>query len=174
TAGPTELLPLGDESPVGVENLDTAVNTVSDIEASGRIKRDAMRCVELALCRPVSSPRLDEFAVLGELHNPVVGGTAVAVRDVDVAIGRDHDVGGTIEHILAVAGHAGFADGHQNLSLGTEFDQYGALAVLGAPVCRVDVAFVVHAQAVREVEHARSKARHELASRIELHDRGDV
>src|SRR6266540_2552813 len=48
------------------------------------------------------------------------------------------------------------------------------LAVLAGGVGRPDVAFAVHMEAVRAVEHSGAEARQELAGGIELHDRRQV
>ena len=132
-----------------------------------------MRRVELARRLAVLAPGLDELAVLGELHDAVVGVAAVAVGDIDVAVGRDRDVARPIERVLAVAGHAGLAERHQDLAVRAELDDDSALAVLAALVGHPDVALAVDAEAMREVEHAAAEALHEFAGRIELHDRRD-
>src|SRR5581483_7536706 len=73
-ARPAELAPLRGEVAVGIENLDAAVRAVGHVEAAGGIERQAVRHVELAGFGAVLAPRLDEFAVLAELDDAVVGG----------------------------------------------------------------------------------------------------
>ena len=82
---------------------------------------------------PFVAPGLDELAVRGELHDPGIGVAAVSVGDEDIAVGRDQDVGGRVQEIVAlvVAGDAGLAQGHQHLAVRAELDDRVALAVLG-------------------------------------------
>src|SRR5215470_19036328 len=118
-----------------------------------------MRRVELALRLAVLAPRLDELAVLGELHDAVVGAAAMAIGNENVAVGCDHHIGWPVKHVLAITRHTGLADGQQHFALGAELDQHSTLAILAALVGDVDIALAVDAKAMREVEHATAEAR---------------
>ena len=85
---------------------------------------------------------------------------------------------------LVVAGHAGFAQRHQDLAFGTELEDLVALAgfvPFGAArfPCRrafgdPHVAFMVDEESVRPVEESGAKALDEIAVEIELQDRIDL
>ena len=83
----------------------------------------ARRLAVLAPCR-------DQCPVLGEFHDAIVGADAVAVADIDVAVGRDDDGAGAAQLARRVAWHSGLADRHQHLTARAELDQIGALAIL--------------------------------------------
>src|SRR5215468_1411247 len=117
------------------------------------------------------APRGDELAVLSEFHDAVIGGSAVTVGDVDVAIGRNNDAARPIQKGGAIAGHSGFAQGHQDLTLRAEFDQHGALAVLRPLIARPDISLTVDIEAVWEVERAAAECPDELAAGIKFLDR---
>jgi hypothetical protein len=85
-ARPAELLPLGDEFSVLIENLDAVVRPVGNVNPAGRIHGDAMGHVEFTLSRTVVTPGLDEFSVARIFYDAVVGLIAVAVGDKDVAV----------------------------------------------------------------------------------------
>src|SRR5712671_1990075 len=76
-----ELLPLQEILSVLVEDLNAVVGTVGNEEPAGRIQREAMRRVELAGPGALLAPLLDVLAVLGELHDAVVGVAAMPVGD---------------------------------------------------------------------------------------------
>src|SRR5579884_1893274 len=59
-ARPAELLPLGDEAAILVENLDPVVAAVGDEQPSLRIHREAVRLVELDAAGSLPADRLDE------------------------------------------------------------------------------------------------------------------
>src|SRR5262249_47569395 len=117
------------------------------------------------------APRRDEFPVLGEFHDAVVAGSAMAVGDIDVAIGRDDDTARPVQEAGTVAGHSGLTQGHQHLALRAEFDNHVALAVLRALVGYPHIALVVDIKAMRLVEHVGAERPDELAGGIELLDR---
>src|SRR4051812_18272768 len=68
SARPAELMPLIEEVPLLVEDLDTVVAAVTEKEPTARIHRQRVRTVYLARARSLLAPRLDELAVLVELH----------------------------------------------------------------------------------------------------------
>src|SRR5262249_16929377 len=131
----------------------------------------SVKLVELALTLAVLAPGRDLLAGLVELDDAVIGGTAMAVADKNVAIGRNHDAACAVEETLRVAGHAGLAERHQHLASRAELDDDGALSVPRPIVRRPHIALVVDIEAVRLVEHVGAEAAHELAVRIELLDR---
>src|SRR6266849_531198 len=96
-ARPTELLPLGEELAVLVEDLDAAVGAVGDEQTPGGIEREPVRHVEFARSLAFLAPRFDELAVSGELHDAGIGLVAVSVGDEDIAVRRDDHVGGRVE-----------------------------------------------------------------------------
>src|SRR5262249_11165607 len=73
SARAAELLPLGEELAVLVEDLDAAISAVGDEQASGGIHGETMRHVEFARALAFLAPRLDELAILGELDDAGVG-----------------------------------------------------------------------------------------------------
>src|SRR5262249_41267863 len=113
----------------------------------------------------------EQSAVLGIFHDAIVGSGAMAVGDVDVAVGRNGDIGGATQIALVVARHSRLADCHQHLSVRAELDGSAALAVAGALVGDPDIALAVDGEAVREIDESGAQAGHELAGRIELYDR---
>ena len=88
---------------------------------------------------PMPPPRLDEVALAVELDDagdgvPARPGAlaAVALGDEDVAVRGDvHVVGLVEERPGAVAGHAGPAQGHQELAVGVELEDGVPLALVG-------------------------------------------
>src|SRR5262249_21337843 len=106
------------------------------------------------------SPRLDEFPVLREFHDPRVGRATVSVADVNVAVRCDGDVGRSIEGVRAVSGNARCAQRHQDLSVRTELEDLLAPSVCCHVVSYPDVSLVVYAYAVRRDEHPCAKVLH--------------
>src|SRR5262249_50203608 len=122
----------------------------------------------------VLAPGLEQSAVLGIFHDAIVGSGAMAVGDVDVAVGRNGDVGGATQIALVVARHSRLADCRQHLSVRAELDGSAALAIAGALVGDPDIALAVDGEAVREIDESGAQAGHELARGIELYDRRQV
>src|SRR6266849_2898207 len=96
-ARPAELLPLGEELAVLVEDLEAAVGAVGDEQTAGGIEREPMRHIEFAGCGAFLAPRLDELAVSGELDDAGIGLVAVAVGDEDIAVRRYRHVRRRVE-----------------------------------------------------------------------------
>ena len=63
-ARPAELLPVGQEFSVLIENLDAVVGPVGDEDPARGIHGKPMGHVEVARRRSMVAPRFDEFAVL--------------------------------------------------------------------------------------------------------------
>jgi len=101
SAWPAELLPLGDETAILIEDLDAVVLAVAHKEASLRVERQRVRAVEFADPLSFLPPSLDELPVLIEFHDTGVGGrgTAVAVGYKDVSVGSDGDFGRLIKRV---------------------------------------------------------------------------
>src|SRR6266446_780308 len=164
-ARPAELLPLGEELAVLVEDLEAAIGAVGDEQAPGRIESEPVRHVEFARALAFLAPRLDELAVTGELDDAGVGLVAVPVGDEDIAVRGDDHVGGRVEMGGVVAGLARRAKRHQHLAVRREL-HYGVACLLvpvGAPVSDPDVAVLIDEQAMREVGHSGAKARHDAS-----------
>src|SRR5262245_63167332 len=68
-----ELPPFGEKFSILVEDLDAVVRAVSDEQLPARIHGESMGHVELALSLARFAPGLDEFSVLGELHDALIG-----------------------------------------------------------------------------------------------------
>src|SRR3977135_1328327 len=65
-----KLMPSGDEIAVLIENLDTTVATIGNVDASHRTAdRDIVRVIEIAKRRSIVTPGLDEPAILGEFED---------------------------------------------------------------------------------------------------------
>src|SRR5580704_5728840 len=169
-----ELLPLGDEFSVLIENLHAIVRPVGDVKPARRIHSQPMGDVELALSRTMVAPGLDEFAVARIFDDAVVGLVAVAVGDEDIAIRRDYDVGRAVELVIAIAGDARLADRHQHPPIGTEFYRRFAAAIAGLAIGDPDIAVAVSTEAMWPVDQARAEAHHLPAGGVEFLDRRDA
>src|SRR5215510_12605225 len=114
-----ELLPSGDEIAVLVENLDTTVEAIGNIDApQGTAERDIVRIIEIAGRRSFVTPGLDEPAILGEFEDAAVarGIATMAIGNKNIAIGRNRYTGRPIEDICALAADAHLAKHHQHLA----------------------------------------------------------
>src|SRR5205807_1539571 len=170
---PPELPPLEEKFSVLIEYLDTVVAAIRDEQPSFGIHCEIVRHIKFAWTPSLLAPFLDELSVLVELHDSIVAfGTAVAVGDEYVAIGRDQDIGWLAEHVWRISGDPRFTERHQDLAILIEFHDRVALAVVhGAPVADPDIVVFVDQKPMRVVEHSAAKALHQLAAGIELHDR---
>src|SRR6266851_2392023 len=97
----------------------------------------------------------------------------MAIGDVDVAVWRHQNVGGTVELVVAVAGNARPAERHQHASVRAEFDGGLAPAIAGAAIGNPDVTVAVDAKTVRPVDQTSAEARDQFAAGIEFLNRGD-
>src|SRR4030095_6517350 len=110
-----ELFPLDDEVPVLIEHLNPVVSAVGDVHPSaGTADEDVVRLVELARCRSLASPCLDEMAILRKLHHTA---RAVLIRRMtvgnkDVAVWRDCNAGRPVECIGTGSGDTGLTECH--------------------------------------------------------------
>src|SRR5580704_14713500 len=173
-ARPAELLPLGDEFSILIEDLDAIVRPVGDEQPARRIHGQPVGDVELALPGAVVAPGGEEFAVARVFDDAVVGLVAMAVGNENIAVRRDLDVGRYVELVIAIAGNARLADRHQQASIGTELQSRCAPAIAGLAVGDPDIAVAVRAEAMRPVDQLRAEARHLPAGRIEFLDRRDA
>src|SRR5258706_15745372 len=87
-----------------------------------------------------------KLAFLGELHDPRIGGTAMAVADEDIAIGGDKHIRRSIERVGTGAGNAGLAKGHEHLALWAELEHSVPLALTAMIVGRPDIAVMIDMQ----------------------------
>src|SRR4051812_12471091 len=118
-----------------------------------------MRRIELARPRSPFSPRLDECPVLGKLHDAIDGDVGdVTVGDEDVAVARDGDVARAAEDVGAAAGHASFAERHQQLSVRAELEYLVAPAAFDLCIGHPDVAPAVDGHTMRLHDHPRTEA----------------
>src|SRR5271154_4496352 len=95
-------MPSGDEIAVLIENLDTTVAAIGNVDASHRTAdRDIVRVIEIAGRRSFVTPRLDEAAILGEFDDAGVIRriAAMAIGNKNIAICRDRHTGRSIEGI---------------------------------------------------------------------------
>src|SRR5438128_2069351 len=127
-----------------------------------------MRHVELARTRAALPPRLDEGAVLRELHDPRID---VAVRDKDLAVRRDGDIGRAVERVGTVARDAGLAERHQQLTVARVLEDLLPFAVAGAAVGEPEESVTIDPDAVLPDELLVSPALEHSAIGIELDDR---
>src|SRR5579864_7640428 len=150
-----------------------------------------MRSPEFAVTETDFAPRLNELPVRRELADTRRGSAGdafrnrfgsdhalrvMAVRDVDAAVGSDHDSIWLVELAVGVAGFARDAQAHQLLTFRTELVHLMAFcAVLVS--CKIGdphVALPVHGDAVRGYHHALSEVReHSAGLAVELEDRID-
>src|SRR5207248_6750068 len=98
--------PLGEELPLGVEDLDAAVRLVGDVDAAVAADGDAARKIELAVAGAALAPFSDELSVaIGDadpigllfVRRPALG----EVAEVEMAVAPDGDpatVGQHLEH----------------------------------------------------------------------------
>src|SRR5208282_2457895 len=165
---PAELLPLGEEFAIRVEDLYAAVDPIGNEYLTYGVERYPVRLVEPAGRRPFPAPALDDRAVGGEFDDPCIGVAAMPVSDEDRAVRRDGDGGGPVEIAGCVTGHAWLAERHQHLAVGAELDHDVALAVLAVCIGDIDVALLVNGNTVRKCEHSGAKALDQLAAGVEF------
>ena len=123
-----------------------------------------MRDVELAGARSFLAPSLDEFSIFGKFHHAVVA--SVAVADEDVAVGRNGNVGGSIEGGFALAGHARGAERHHDFAFRREFENLLALAISRGRVAGPNESALVDGKAVGLDEHAVAEAAHQFSGLV--------
>src|SRR5438552_863201 len=92
-----ETQPFGQIVPFGIEYLDAVVLAIADEETSIGQYIDAVRRREFSGPGTEAAPALLELAVRGK---PVNHHVAVAVRDIDVAVRMNRDVGRMTERRL--------------------------------------------------------------------------
>jgi hypothetical protein len=84
-----ELLPSGDETAVLVENLDTTVEAIGNVDATERTtNEDIVWVIEIAGLRSFVSPGLDEAAILGEFDDAgiirCIAGMAIGNKNIAI------------------------------------------------------------------------------------------
>src|SRR5258708_27958803 len=113
--------------------------------------------VELTRLRTVAAPGRDEFSVRRIFDDAVVSVLAMAIGDVDVAVWRHQNVGGTVELVVAVAGNTRLAERHQHASVRAEFDGGLAPAIAGAALGDPDVTVAVDAKTLPPLDQTRAE-----------------
>src|SRR6267378_7826125 len=93
------------------------------------------------------------------------------VADEDVAIRSDGHGGRPIKSVWAIAGDSRLTERHQDLSIRVELEDLLALSILSLGVSCPHVPVPIHQNAVRDHEHLRAEALHELAGMIKFEDR---
>src|SRR5258708_408291 len=127
--------------------------------------------LKLARTWTMATPLLDKRAIFRELQDARIPTTrTVAVRDEDVAIRSDRNGIRLIQSIRTVARFAGFAEGHQDLSVLVQLENLMAFTVLSLAVAEPQVSILVHQKAVGKNEHPLPKALQQLSGRIEFED----
>ncbi len=160
-----QVVPLRLVLAVAVEHLHAVVLAVGDVDPAVVVGGDVVGDVELAGLAAGLAPRHDQLAVGRELVHARV---AVAVGDVDLALGRERGVGAAVERLAAHEGRglAGDADGELDLALGGAAT-HGVVAVVGA----VEGVVGIDGKAVGALEHALAPRAQEVALAVE-HDHG--
>src|SRR5258708_1624359 len=166
-----KLFPLGDELAVLIEDFDAVVAAVGDEQAAGRIHRQRMRQGKLPLAAAPLAPCGDELPFFGELHDPRIGVTAMAVADEHIAIGADEHIRRSIERVGTGAGNAGRAKGHEHLALWAELEHSVPLALAAMIVGYPHIAVMIDMQPMRMVEHPGTEAHHQNSQWVEFGNR---
>jgi hypothetical protein len=135
----------------------------ADEDAAAGVERDGVQLAELARPRAFASPRLDEPPAFREFHDARVGAAAMAIGDIDVAVGRGDDGGRPVKGLVRLSSHAGPAKRHEHLSVRAELDHGMAFAVLAVSVGNEHVAVAIDMDRVRKHEKACAEALHEAA-----------
>src|SRR5690349_24610558 len=84
------------QDQIAVENLNSTVAAIGDIDIAAGVGRNRVRRIELIRLISARSNRLDKSPVLVVLYNPRI---AVAVGDVDISCGVPSHIGWPVENI---------------------------------------------------------------------------
>src|SRR5262245_18227343 len=106
--------PLRHETPVCVEDLDALVVAVRHVDAALRVDHQIVRQAELAGSRAPPAPLRQILSVARVLHDACA---SVPVGHVQVAIGRERDVGRQVERVRTRTRSAFRAEPHDFLHL---------------------------------------------------------
>ena len=157
------MLPLVEKLAVRVEDLDAIVLAIPDVDPSLCVDRNSVRQVELARAVAFLAPCGEEGTVFRELRD---SGIAVTVGNVEVAVGREGDIGGTVERVVAFTALSPAAHDHQYTSPGTELEDNMEAAV-GDP----EIAFGINLQTVRGLEQTLTHRANEAALATDFDNR---
>src|SRR5260370_11923924 len=144
-----KLLPLSDELAALIEDFDAVVAAVGDEQAAGRIHRQRVRHGKLPHAASAPAPCVDGLASFGELHDPRIGGTAVAVADEDIAIGGDEHIRRSIDRVGTAPGNPRFPKSHEHLALWAELEHGVPLALAAMIVGGPHIAIMIDMQPMR-------------------------
>ena len=92
------------------------------------------------------------------------------VADKDVAIRGNGHGGRPIKSVWAIAGDSRLTERHQDLSIRVELEDLLALSIFSLGVSCPHISVPIHKDAVRDHEHPRAEALHQLAGMIEFED----
>ncbi len=95
-----DLRPLHQPFALRREKLNAGVFTVGNIHNSAIVYGDAVHQMKLPLARAVRAPRIQKATVRVQMND---AGVAVAIRDKHTSIGRERDIGGSVEMAAVIA-----------------------------------------------------------------------
>ncbi len=90
---------------------------------------------------------------LRKLYDARVAVSAVSIGNEDVAVRSNGHRGGLVESVLRRSRGSGLAEGHQDLSIGTEFENLVAFSFTTLAVGHPNISVFVHSNAVRKNKH---------------------
>src|SRR5262245_32569749 len=173
-AHPAEFPPFTEIPPFLRQDLDSVVVAVGDYQPSLRVELDCVWCSELPWPGSGLTDDPQELAVSVEHRDTAdkirILDIGMALRNVYIAVAR---VGDNVvrfgQRVRRISLHAGFAQRHQHLAIGTELDDNAALLVFtrkldaffgcrNASVGHPDVSISIDVDAVWPHEHAAAKA----------------
>src|SRR5688572_16613102 len=89
-------LPFAEKLPVGVKDFDALIVPIRDVDPALSVDHQVVRQSEFPGTLTSFAPLQQILSVARVLHNP---STAVAVGDVDIAIGGEGNVGRQVERV---------------------------------------------------------------------------
>ena len=153
---------MSSDLPDSIEDLDAAIRSIGDVDASVLADRDAVHAAQLARRVAARAERRHELAVLVELRDARV---AQAVGDEDRSVRQEREVLRAAEVRRIVAGHAGLADRHHQLLAVVRELVDDVLAVVDDPhvlvgIVRADANLVRAAAALEQLVPLRPRLDH--------------
>src|SRR5467141_4090453 len=169
-AGLAELLPLIEKFSILIEDLDPVVSAVGNEQTSFGIESQGVGRLELPGSLSLLPPRFDELPISRKLHDPRVRIAAMPIADEDVAIRGNGHGGRPIKSVWSIAGDSRLTERHQDLSIRVELEDLLALSIFSLGVSCPHVPIPIYQDAVRDHEHPRAEALHQLPGMIEFED----